>query len=107
MGKVWSALPLTLLISLLFSASAIAGQVYLTDGAIVEAQKVWQSKGKIHVLVNRDVLLSFTQEEVDIKRTFGKQKPGTRLKARASAVRPATSTTAEPVAPAVAEGRKR
>jgi hypothetical protein len=83
MGKVWSALPLMLLISLTLSMPAIAGPVYLADGAIVEAQKAWRAEGKVYVLVNRDVLLSFAPEEVDIKKTFVKQKSRAKLKTKA------------------------
>lgn len=92
MGKVRSALPLTLLISLMLSMPAIAGPVYLADGAIVEAQKAWRSEGKVYVLVNRDVLLSFAPEEVNIKKTFVKQKSRTKLKTKAGAVRPTAAS---------------
>jgi hypothetical protein len=58
-------------IALLLSAGAAAAKTfYLKDGATIEYKRVWQQDGLIHVLVNRDTLVSFLPEEVDQKRTL-------------------------------------
>lgn len=62
--------------SFLVRSMAFAGtlkEVYLKDGGVIECQKVWKADGKIMVLVNRDVLLDFSRDEVDLKKTFGKK----------------------------------
>ena len=50
-------------------------KVYLKDGGILEARSVWRSKGKVHVLVNRDILAEFYPAELDMKRTFSRHAP--------------------------------
>jgi hypothetical protein len=58
---------------LLFSAAGYCAQqkrVYLKDGGIIECQSFDRSNGKITVIVNRDVVLEFNNNEVDLKRTF-------------------------------------
>lgn len=52
---------------------ALAKNVYLKNGEVIDAQRVWQANGSVHVLVNRDVLLHFTSSEVDTKKTFRRQ----------------------------------
>lgn len=91
MGKVWSAVLLTLMMSLVLATSAVARPVYLNDGSIVEAQKVWRAKGKVYILVNRDVLLTFAPEEVNVKKTFGKKRVKLKRKVQAEAVKPAAA----------------
>ena len=49
--------------------------VYLKDGGVIECQKFWKENGKVMVLVNRDVLVDLSQDEVDMKRTFKGHKP--------------------------------
>ena len=61
-------LVLTLLAVPVGAASAV--QVHLADGGIISAKKIWRSKGSIFVLVNRDTLLEFVPQEVNLKKTF-------------------------------------
>lgn len=44
--------------------------VYLKEGGTISAKSVWRTKGKVHVLVNRDTLAEFSASEIDLKRTF-------------------------------------
>lgn len=54
---------------------ALATQtVYLKDGGTISAKSAWQTKGKVHVLVNRDTLTEFSTAEIDLKRTFARKK---------------------------------
>jgi hypothetical protein len=53
--------------------AASAVEVHLADGDIITAQKVWRSKGSIFVLVNRDTLLEFAPQEVNLKKTFARK----------------------------------
>jgi len=56
------------------SPSFAAKLVYLKDGGVIKAQKVWRSEGKVHVLVNRDTLADFNNSEVNLKKTFVKKR---------------------------------
>lgn len=74
--------------------SFAAKMVYLKDGSVIKAQKVWRSEGKVHVLVNRDTLADFNNSEVNFKKTFVKKR---------SAVNKKRQTAALPVAGADAQ----
>jgi hypothetical protein len=114
MGKVWRLLLLALLLNTVLATVALARSVYLSDGGIIQAQKVWQEEGRIYVLLNRDSLISFSPEEIDLKKTFaqprqkttpGKKRTTTKASAVAAAaaadaaVKPAAAST--PAAPPV------
>ncbi len=64
------------------SAPAFAAQtVYLKDGGKIRAKSVWRTKDKVHVLINRDTLTDFPPLEINMKKTFARnrkssQKPG-------------------------------
>jgi hypothetical protein len=47
--------------------------VYLKDGGRIECQNYWQRDGRVFVLVNRDVQIELSPDEVDIKKTFSKK----------------------------------
>jgi Family of unknown function (DUF5684) len=60
-------------IMLFFAAAGYCApqkRVYLKDGSIIECQSFGRSDGKVRVVVNRDVVLNLTRDEVDMKRTF-------------------------------------
>ena len=62
-----------------FTTSARASKlVYLEDGSVIKAQKVWRSSGQVHVLVNRDTLVDFNSSEINIKKTFPKKQNAAR-----------------------------
>jgi len=52
---------------------AFAKNVYLKNGEVIDAQRVWQDGGLVHVRVNRDTLIDFTPSEVDTQKTFGQK----------------------------------
>lgn len=112
MGKVWRLLLLALLLNASLATMALARPVYLADGGIIQAQKVWKEEGRIYVLVNRDSLIHFSPEEIDLKKTFAKtgrkaapKSAPVRIKAAAPAVpTPAPATSATPATtPAAAQ----
>lgn len=51
-----------------------AAKVYLKDGGLIEARSAWRTPGRVHVLVNRDTLAEFRNEEIDLGRTFPKKR---------------------------------
>lgn len=89
------------------AATGHAGTVYMSDGeTTIDCQSVSRQGGKVYVQVNRDILLEFSQAEVDMARTF-RQQPGSRKKKSISA-RPEgaaavkTAAVATPAKPAEA-----
>ena len=101
MRKIWCLLLLALLLNATLATVVLARSVYLADGGIIEAQKVWQEEGRVYVLVNRDSLINFSPEEINLQKTFAKkqQKP-TKKVAKVKPVSPPVKTA---VAPAVAK----
>lgn len=76
MGRIIGGFIVLLCCIALLAAAAQAKtpkEVYLNDGGIIECQKVWQANGKIMVLVNRDTLVDFSRDEVDLHKTFTKK----------------------------------
>lgn len=83
MKRILTVLLAVLCFSFLVGSTVFAGtlkSVYLKDGGVIECQKVWKTNGKVMVLVNRDVLLDFSLDEVDLKKTFGKKPAKTKKK---------------------------
>jgi hypothetical protein len=73
----------TMLCFCMFLAATVHGKqlktVYLKDGGIIECQSFWKENGKVMVLVNRDVLVDLSPNEVNMKQTFEGRK---RIKVR-------------------------
>ena len=67
MKKLWC---LVVLLALFIVSEAMAANVYLKDGSVVQCQSFWRSNSTVFVKVNRDVLLEFAQEDVNVKKTF-------------------------------------
>ncbi len=42
---------------------------YLKNGEEIEYQRYWQKEGRVYVLINRDTLVDFAPEEVDLAKT--------------------------------------
>jgi hypothetical protein len=70
---------------------AFAAKVYLKDGGVIQAKRVWRSGGKVHVLATRHTLTSFEPSEVNLKRTFARRQ---RVVKKVAAVQPQSQTTA-------------
>lgn len=79
------------LLSATLATPALAAKLYLKDGGVIQAKRVWRSNGKVHVLATRDTLTTFEPYEVNLKRTF----PTRRRVARkpVAAVRPVETAT--------------
>lgn len=75
--------------------------VFLKDGGVIDCQKFWKENGKVMVLVNRDVLVDLSQDEVDMKRTFRGHKASKSRKPAA-----AKHKVADPVVPVNSLGSK-
>jgi hypothetical protein len=78
-------------------ASAVqAGSVYLRDGGIVDCESFWRKGDQVIVKVNRDVVVEFGSDEIDLKRTLRakKLKSGRHIQPQATTVRHAGSPAA-------------
>jgi hypothetical protein len=62
------------LMAAVLATPAFAAKVYLKDGGIIQAKRVWRAGGKVHVLATRHTLTSFENSEIDLKRTFAKRR---------------------------------
>ncbi len=82
---------LAALIAVVMAPPAFAANVYLKDGGVIQAKRVWRSGGKVHVLATRHTLTSFEPCEVDLKRTFVKRH---RVAKKVSAVQPQAQAAA-------------
>jgi len=61
------------LMAAFLATPALAAKLYLKDGGVIQAKRVWREGGKVYVLATRDTLTSFEKSEVDLKRTFPKK----------------------------------
>lgn len=80
------------LIATLLATPALGARLYLKDGGVIQAKRVWRSDGKVYVLATRDTMTSFEPYEVNLKRTFPpkpKQRKAKAVPRRVGAVRPA------------------
>ncbi len=78
---------------------AFAAKVYLKEGGVIQAKRVWRADGRVYVLATRHTMTSFEPREVDLKRTFAKRR---RTARKLGAVRTQVQTaTAAPVGAAV------
>ena len=74
MKKIWRLLLLALLLNATLATVVLARSVYLADGGVIKAQKVWQEEGRIYLLLNRDSLIFFSPEKINLQKTFPKRK---------------------------------
>jgi hypothetical protein len=79
------------LMAAVLATPAFAAKVYLKDGGVIEAKRVWRAGGKVQVLATRHTLTSFENSEVDLKRTFVKRR---RVARRIGPVTPQAQTAA-------------
>lgn len=103
-------LGLALVLVVCWAATAAAARVYLKDGSWINAKKVWREKGTVVVLVNRDSLTSFSNAEVNLKKTFPPRRK--RIKSAAAVSQPpavtpaAGAATAQPAVQSHQQGKK-
>jgi len=74
---------------------AFAAKVYLKEGGVIQAKRVWREGGKVYVLATRDTMTSFEPCEIDLKRTFVKKRQP--AKAVAAVTPPAQAKAAAPI----------
>lgn len=79
------------LLAVLLATPAFAAKVYLKDGGVIQAKRVWREGGKVHVLATRHTLTSFEPSEINMKRTFPRRH---RAVKKVCAVQPQTQTSA-------------
>jgi Tfp pilus assembly protein PilZ len=79
------------LMTAVLATPAFAAKLYLKDGGVIQAKRVWRSGDRVYVLATRDTLTSFEKSEVNLKRTFPKRH---RMAKRVSAIEPQTATAA-------------
>ena len=79
------------LLAVLLATPAFAANVYLKDGGVIQAKRVWREGGKVHVLATRHTLTSFEPSEINMKRTFLKRHRAVRT---VCAVQPQTTAAA-------------
>ena len=61
------------LMAVVMATPSFAAKVYLKEGGVIQAKRVWREGGKVYVLATRHTLTSFEKSEVDLKRTFPKK----------------------------------
>lgn len=93
---------LVVMMLLVLSTPAFAAKLYLKDGGVIEALRVWRSNGKVHVLATRHTETSFQPYEVDMKRTFAKRhkvakKPAKACRLTAAAAPKEATASQKPV----------
>lgn len=92
------------LLTVVLATPAFAAKVYLKDGGVIQAKKVWREGGKVHVLATRHTLTTFEPSEINMKRTFVKRhravkkvgavSPQAQVPAAAKGAAPATVSAA-------------
>jgi hypothetical protein len=84
MNTLCHSLLASLMMTFFLFGPAEARTVYLKDGAILQARSVWRSDGKVTVLVNHETEVTFSEGEVNLKKTFPihpvRRKPSSRAK---------------------------
>jgi hypothetical protein len=98
MRRLWLITVVTLLLCSILTGTGFAKSVYLKDGAILDCQSFWRKGDQVIVMVNRDIMLRFSKDEVNLKKTFAK-RAGHRAKKHA---KPVALSNAAVVAPQAA-----
>jgi len=94
MMKLSGRIALALCIWLSLAGVCLAKEVYLQDGGIVECKSFWRKGNEVVVLINRDTLVEFGVNELNMKKTFAKARKPRHVPKKAAAAAPATAITA-------------
>ncbi len=96
----------TLVATLCIVPQLWAKTFYLKNGEQIKYQRYWQKEGRVYLLINRDTLVDFAPEEVDLEKTVKAAKTGV-VKKKATHkkhVKPhAAQKAAKPACPAAEE----
>ena len=96
------------LITVGLTTPALAAKLYLKEGGVIQAKRVWRSGGKVHVLATRHTQTSFEPSEVNLKRTFPKKRRVVRKTvAAAQSAQTASAPTTQTATPKAAEKKSR
>ncbi len=68
--KTVTAILITLATLCFLAQPVLARTFYLKNGEQINYQKSWKKNGRIYVLINRDTLIDFAPEEVNLKKTY-------------------------------------
>jgi len=79
------------LVAVVLATPAFAAKLFLKEGGVIQAKRVWRSGSRVYVLATRDTMTSFETSEVDLKRTFVKRH---RVSRRVGAITPQAQTAA-------------
>ena len=56
------------------SGVSFAKQVFMKDGSVLDCESFWRRNGQLVVKVNRDIILEFTPDEVNLRKTLQQSK---------------------------------
>lgn len=56
------------------SGVSFAKQVFMKDGSVLDCDSFWRRNGQLVVKVNRDIILEFTPDEVNLRKTLQQSK---------------------------------
>jgi hypothetical protein len=78
------SLPVIMLFAFLalYPAAASAMTVYMHNDESIEAESAWRSNGKVFIKIDRDALIDFAEDEVDLARTFDRKNSAVKGKAK-------------------------
>lgn len=62
------------------SGVALAKEVFLKDGSVLDCDSFWRRNGQVVVKVNRDIILEFAAGEVDLRRTLQQERKPSQVK---------------------------
>jgi hypothetical protein len=81
---------------------------YLKNGEQIEYQRYWQKEGRVYLQINRDTVVDFAPDEVDMEKTVKAAKTGVvkkKVKHKKHVKPHAVQKAAKPATPAV-EGKQ-
>ncbi|HYS43733.1 MAG TPA: hypothetical protein VEM32_07100, partial [Geobacteraceae bacterium] len=96
----------TLAATLCIAPQLWAKTFYLKNGEQIKYQRYWQKEGRVYLLINRDTLVDFAPEEVDLEQTAKAAKTGVvkkKVAHKKHVKRHAAQKAAKPACPAVEE----
>ncbi len=65
---------LILCIWLMLAGVSLGKQVYLRDGGIIDCESFWRRGNMVMVKINRDTVVEFEQNEIEVRRTLPRIK---------------------------------
>jgi hypothetical protein len=66
-----------------YPTAASAMTVFMKNNERIEAESAWRSDGRVFIKIDRDARIDFTEDEVDLARTFDQKNREVKSKAKA------------------------